>query len=283
MNPASEHNWHLYAASDGARVCDPQHVEMARPHGCLGHPAIGEAAAGHRPALRCSRSCIRAFTLIEMILALAIAGTVLIAINSVLFGALHLRARTTEVTEQTLPMDRAVATLKQDLSCIMQPGTNGSNTIIGLMGTDATGTGLTQTPLLEIYTRAGPSVMTFRGAASKRLITGCSHQPIETDFWARILSAASPAMCCPPPSRPPSSNRCCFRMSSGCSSPFLTAPTGTTPGARRSRMFRWRSRAPYLLPGPNQADDGPSRSIPGPGYRLGEQHQYVPDDMTTGL
>ncbi|HZQ46215.1 MAG TPA: type II secretion system protein GspJ [Verrucomicrobiae bacterium] len=96
-----------------------------------------------------------AFTLIELLLAVAIAAVVLIAINSVLFGAIHLRAKTMEATEQTLPMDRAVATLKQDLLCILQPGTNGSNTIVGPMGTDATGVGLTQTPLLEIYTASG--------------------------------------------------------------------------------------------------------------------------------
>lgn len=96
-----------------------------------------------------------AFTLIELLLAIAIAAVVLIAINSVLFGAIHLRAKTIEATAQTLPMDRAVATLKQDLLCILQPGTNGSNTLIGPMGTDATGVGLTQTPLLEIYTASG--------------------------------------------------------------------------------------------------------------------------------
>ena len=100
----------------------------------------------------------QAFTLIEMIFAVVIAGTVMIAINSVLFGAMRLRAKTIEATLQTLPMDRAVSTLKQDLLCILQPPTNGiagSNTLIGPMGTDATGTGLTQTPLLEIYTASG--------------------------------------------------------------------------------------------------------------------------------
>lgn len=100
----------------------------------------------------------RAFTLIEVLLSVAIAAVVLAAISAVLFGALHLQARTTEATSQTLPMDRAIATIKQDLACILQASTNSSNTTnttIGLMGTDATGTGLTQTPLLEIYTASG--------------------------------------------------------------------------------------------------------------------------------
>lgn len=117
----------------------------------------------------------RAFTLIELLLAVAIAAVVLIAINSVLFGAIHLRAKTIEATEQTLPMDRAVATLKQDLMCIMQPGTNtsyGSNTLMGIMGTDATGTGLTQTPLLEIYTSSG--------TVGDELPWGCMQK---IDYW----------------------------------------------------------------------------------------------------
>jgi prepilin-type N-terminal cleavage/methylation domain-containing protein len=105
-------------------------------------------------AFQLNQAC-RAFTLIELLLAVAIAAVVLAAINSVLFGALHLQARTTEITSQTLPMDRALATIKEDLMCIMQPGTNGSNTLFGQMGTDAVGTGLTQTPLLEIFTSSG--------------------------------------------------------------------------------------------------------------------------------
>ncbi len=96
-----------------------------------------------------------AFTLMEVLLAVAIAAVVVAAINSVLFGALHLQAKTQEVTSQTLPMDRAIATIKEDLMCILQPGVNGSNTLIGAMGTDAAGAGLTQTPLLEIYTASG--------------------------------------------------------------------------------------------------------------------------------
>jgi len=74
-----------------------------------------------------------AFTLIEMLLALAIAAVVLVAINAVLFGGLHLQARTTEITAQTLPMDHLVATMRQDLLGIVPIGN-----LAGPMGTDAT-------------------------------------------------------------------------------------------------------------------------------------------------
>ena len=95
-----------------------------------------------------------AFTLIEMVLALSIAAIVLAAIYATLFGAMHLQARTQEVTAQNLPMDRALAVIKQDLMCIMPPGTS-TNSLVGIMGTDSAGVGLMQTPLLEIYTSSG--------------------------------------------------------------------------------------------------------------------------------
>jgi prepilin-type N-terminal cleavage/methylation domain-containing protein len=91
-----------------------------------------------------------AFTLVEMLLALAIAAVVLVAINAVLFGGLHLQARTTELTAQTLPMDHLVATIRQDLLGIVPIGN-----LAGPMGTDATPNGMTQPSLLELFTSTG--------------------------------------------------------------------------------------------------------------------------------
>jgi prepilin-type N-terminal cleavage/methylation domain-containing protein len=90
-----------------------------------------------------------AFTLIELVMALAIAAVVLAAINAVFFGALRLRASTVAVAEQTLPVERAVEIIKNDLVCIRPPSTNG---YIGPMGTDATAVGMTKPLLLELYT-----------------------------------------------------------------------------------------------------------------------------------
>jgi prepilin-type N-terminal cleavage/methylation domain-containing protein len=90
-----------------------------------------------------------AFTLIELVLSLAIAAVVLAAINAVFFGALHLRASTVAVAEQTLPVERAVETIKNDLASIRPPSTNG---YIGPMGTDATAVGMTRPLLLELFT-----------------------------------------------------------------------------------------------------------------------------------
>jgi prepilin-type N-terminal cleavage/methylation domain-containing protein len=87
------------------------------------------------------------FTLIELVLALAIAGVVLTAVSSVFFAALRLRTTTVKMAEQNMPVDRAVEIIKRDLADIMPPGI-----IPGVMATDATLTGVTQPLILELYT-----------------------------------------------------------------------------------------------------------------------------------
>ena len=99
-----------------------------------------------------AKAAARAFTLIEVALALAIAAVVLTAINTVFFGALHLRAETMKVTENTMPIDHALEVLKRDLVAIVPPATNG---LAGVMGTDATPVGMTQPLILEFYTSSG--------------------------------------------------------------------------------------------------------------------------------
>jgi len=105
-----------------------------------------------------ARSC-RAFTLMEMMIAIMISGIALTAINSVLFGALHLRSRTIAITEQTLPIDMAVETMKRDLRCIVpyniNTNTSATTNLVGLFGTDALSVGLSQPLILELFTTTG--------------------------------------------------------------------------------------------------------------------------------
>jgi type II secretion system protein J len=68
------------------------------------------------------RSVSRAFTLIEVLLAVAIFSIVLIAINAVFFGALRLRQRVSENVEEGLPLNQALSVLRRDLQNTMQPG-----------------------------------------------------------------------------------------------------------------------------------------------------------------
>jgi len=64
----------------------------------------------------------RAFTLIEMLLAVAICAIVLVAINGVFATAVRLRDKTSEAVEAGLPVNRALDTLYRDLKGTVGPG-----------------------------------------------------------------------------------------------------------------------------------------------------------------
>lgn len=92
-----------------------------------------------------------AFTLIEVIISVAISAIILASIGALFFSALRLRDRVMDVATQNLPMDRAVSIMKQDLMNIVPVGV-----LAGPMGTDATmSPGMTTQPALELYTANG--------------------------------------------------------------------------------------------------------------------------------
>ena len=76
-------------------------------------------------SLRSATALQNAFTLIEMILAVGVAAIVLIAINAVLFAALHLRDVTQAAVDEATPVDLALTTLRRDLQCAVPPEPNG--------------------------------------------------------------------------------------------------------------------------------------------------------------
>ena len=67
----------------------------------------------------------KAFTLIEMILAVGVAAIVLVSINAVFFAALHLRDATQVAVDEATPVDLALTILRRDLQCAMPPEPNG--------------------------------------------------------------------------------------------------------------------------------------------------------------
>ena len=68
---------------------------------------------------------MRAFTLIEMILAVGVSAIVLVAINAVLFSGLHLREVTQAAVDEATPVDQALTILRRDLQCAVPPEPNG--------------------------------------------------------------------------------------------------------------------------------------------------------------
>jgi type II secretion system protein J len=65
---------------------------------------------------------VKAFTLIEMLLAVAICAIVLVAINGVFATAVRLRDKTSEAVEKGRPLNRALDTLYGDLKGTVGPG-----------------------------------------------------------------------------------------------------------------------------------------------------------------
>ncbi|MGA4644905.1 type II secretion system protein GspJ [Limisphaera sp. 4302-co] len=64
----------------------------------------------------------RAFTLLELLIAVSAFAVVLIAIHGVFFGAVRLRGRTEATVEQAGPVELAVARLRRDLQNLVPPG-----------------------------------------------------------------------------------------------------------------------------------------------------------------
>ena len=65
---------------------------------------------------------MKAFTLIEMLLAVAICAIVLVAINGVFATAVRLRDKTSEAVEESLPVTRALDIMHRDLKATVGPG-----------------------------------------------------------------------------------------------------------------------------------------------------------------
>ena len=89
-----------------------------------------------------------------MILAVGVSAIVLVAINAVLFSALHLREVTQAAVDEAAPLDQALTVLRRDLQCAVPPETNGVLTGDFKAG-NVTSLGLSQPVAVEIFTATG--------------------------------------------------------------------------------------------------------------------------------
>jgi len=64
----------------------------------------------------------RGFTLLEILIALAVSAIVLLAIQTVFFGALRLHRTTTEQLNASLSLERTLSTVRHDIDGLMVPG-----------------------------------------------------------------------------------------------------------------------------------------------------------------
>jgi type II secretion system protein J len=92
----------------------------------LSQPARSEVLSIVLRSTRCEpgRFAARrlAFTLLEVLLAVAAFGIVLAAINTVYFSALRLRDKTAAAIDEAVPLEQALAVIKRDLANLVAPG-----------------------------------------------------------------------------------------------------------------------------------------------------------------
>lgn len=116
---------------------------------------------------------IRAFTLVEMILAIGVSAIVLVAVNAVLFTALHLREVTVGVVDAATPLDQTMTFLRRDLECVVTP-TNGTSKV--LSGSFKAGTvaspGVSDPVAVEMCTATGALAASAPWADIQRVTYG---------------------------------------------------------------------------------------------------------------
>jgi type II secretion system protein J len=95
-----------------------------------------------------------AFTLIEVMLALAISAIVLAAIGGVFFSALHFRDRTAAMLDETAPLYQAFAIVRRDFQGALPPGAAVVPTA-GDFKSDPQGGGSSSSYRVQVYTTTG--------------------------------------------------------------------------------------------------------------------------------
>lgn len=106
-----------------------------------------------------NQSVRRAFTLMEVLLAMAVSAVVLAVINGVYFSALQLRNRTAQSFSDALPVQYALATIRRDLEGVLPPG----GTLVGDLQTTSTSVFSSSRPLLSNAERVSPDFFTNSG------------------------------------------------------------------------------------------------------------------------
>ena len=92
-----------------------------------------------------------AFTLIEIMIAVAAFAIVLAAINTIFYTALRLRNSTTAAIEKALPMEHALGVIRRDLANLVLPG----GTMSGTLSTTSTSNSVAGQASPSFYTTTG--------------------------------------------------------------------------------------------------------------------------------
>jgi prepilin-type N-terminal cleavage/methylation domain-containing protein len=104
----------------------------------LRRPTVASRLISSNARGRCGQ---RAFTLLEVLIAVAAFAIVLAAINSVFYGALRLRNKTAEACEDALALQHTVALLRNDIANLLPPGGTLSGNLQTTPSATSVGTG----------------------------------------------------------------------------------------------------------------------------------------------
>jgi type II secretion system protein J len=103
--------------------------------------------------LRTNRQRSTAFTLMEVMLALAVSAIVLAAIGGVFYSAIRLRERTAAMLDESIPLHQAFGFIRRDLQGAMPPG--GLNVLAGDFKTELVSGGIGQNCRLQFFSTTG--------------------------------------------------------------------------------------------------------------------------------
>ena len=125
----------------------------------------------------------RAFTLIEILLAVVIFGLVLAAINTVFYSALRLRKSSTDALERSLPAQQAFEIIRKDLQGMALPG----GTIAGSFQVGVASTNMVEQGATQFSTTTGTLTEFVAGGAVQRVTYALREPEVRTSIGGRDL------------------------------------------------------------------------------------------------
>jgi len=140
--------WHLWRRRVSCVVERGESLEDELWLGRAPSPGGEQRGEGGQPSQHIS---LRAFTLIEIMIAVAAFAIVLAAINTIFYTALRLRNSTTASIEKALPMEHALGVIRRDLANLVLPG----GTMSGTLSTSSTSNSVAGQASPSFYTATG--------------------------------------------------------------------------------------------------------------------------------
>jgi type II secretion system protein J len=140
--------WHLWRRRVSCAFGRGENLENELRLGRAPSPGGEGRGEGGQPSQYIS---LRAFTLIEIMVAVAAFAIVLAAINTIFYTALRLRNSTTAAIEKALPMEHALGVIRRDLANLVLPG----GTMSGTLSTTSTSNSVAGQASPSFYTTTG--------------------------------------------------------------------------------------------------------------------------------